>query len=93
VIPFPPVPFHPHEKLSAITRYARRRPLAWMDDALVPEAHARAARRRAPTPLISINPAEGLTRPVIDQALRWADDRLRRPWSRIGQMHGPMMTA
>jgi hypothetical protein len=38
-----------------------------------PEAHAWVARRRARTLLIAIDPAEGLTRPVIEQALRWAD--------------------
>lgn len=73
LIAFPPVPFDPRDKLPAIIRYAGYRPLAWIDDALPREAHAWAANRRTPTLLISINPAEGLTRPVIDQALRWAE--------------------
>jgi HAD domain in Swiss Army Knife RNA repair proteins len=73
VIAFPPVPFHPRDKLPAITRYAGHHALAWIDDALPPEAHAWAANRRTPTLLISIDPAEGLTRPAIDQALQWAE--------------------
>jgi hypothetical protein len=73
VIAFPPVPFHPRDKLAAITRYADHRPLAWIDDAHPPEARTWAANRRTPTLLISIDPAEGLTRPAIDQALHWAE--------------------
>lgn len=72
VIAFPPVPFHPRDKLPAIARYAGHRPLAWIDDALAPEARTWAADRRAPTLLISVDPAAGLTRPAIDQALQWA---------------------
>jgi len=49
VIAFPPVPFRPRDKLPAIIRYAGHRPLAWMDDALPPEAQAWAACRRTPT--------------------------------------------
>jgi hypothetical protein len=33
VIAFPPVPFHPRDKLPAIITYAGHRPLAWIDDA------------------------------------------------------------
>jgi hypothetical protein len=58
-----------------IIRFARRRPLTWIDDALPPEAHAWAAKRRIPTLLIGIDPAEGLTRPVIEQSLQWADNQ------------------
>ena len=77
VIRFPPVPFHPRDKLPAVARFAGRRPLTWIDDALSPEAHAWAARRRTPTVLIGIDPTEGLTRPVIEQALQWADAHRR----------------
>jgi Swiss Army Knife RNA repair-like protein len=82
VIPFPPVPFHPRDKLPAITRYAGHRPLAWIDDALPPEAHTWGASRRTPTLLISTDPAEGLTRPAIDQALQWARKRLPQDHAR-----------
>ena len=75
VIRFPPVPFRPRDKLPAVIRFAGRHPLTWIDDALPSEAHAWAAKRRIPTLLIAIDPAEGLTRPVIDQSLQWADDQ------------------
>jgi hypothetical protein len=77
VIGFPSAPFHPRDKLPPVIRYAGRCPLTWIDDQLPSEARAWAARRRTPTLLIGINPAEGLTRPVIEQSLKWADD-LRR---------------
>ena len=75
VIRFPPIPFHPRDKLPAIIRFAGRHPLAWIDDTLPTEAHAWATERRARTLLISIDPAEGLTRPVIEQSLHWADSQ------------------
>jgi HAD domain in Swiss Army Knife RNA repair proteins len=78
VIAFPPVPFHPRDKLPAIITYAGHRPLAWIDDAFPSEAHAWAANRRTPTLLISTDPAKGLTRPAIDQALQWAKKRKPR---------------
>lgn len=73
VIGFPPVPFHPRDKLPAVARYARERSLAWVDDQLPAETRAWAAARRAPTLLIEVDPADGLTRPVIDACLRWAE--------------------
>lgn len=72
VIRFPAAPFHPRDKLPAISRYAGHRPLAWIDDQFTPEAHAWAAQRRIPALLIGTDPAEGLTRAVVEQALRWA---------------------
>jgi hypothetical protein len=77
VIRFPPVPFHPRDKLPPIIRFAGGRLLTWTDDALSPEAHAWAAQRRIPTLLIGIDPAEGLTCPVIEESLQWADDHRR----------------
>jgi hypothetical protein len=74
VIRFPPVPFGPPGKLPAVRDFAGRRPLAWIDDALPAEAHAWAGQRRVPTLLIGIDPAEGLTRPVIEQVLQWAGE-------------------
>lgn len=72
-VPFPPIPFDPLEKLEAVVRYVGDRPVAWIDDALTPEAYAWAAKRAAPTLLISIDPADGLTRLAIERVLRWAD--------------------
>jgi hypothetical protein len=68
----PPAPFHPRDKLTAIIGYPGRCPLARVDDVLPPKAHAWAASRRTPTLLLSVDPAEGLARPVIDRAPRWA---------------------
>ena len=73
VIGFPPVPFHPRDKLPAVARYAGGRPLAWVDDQLPAETRAWAAARRAPALLIEVDPADGLTRPVVDGCLRWAE--------------------
>lgn len=74
VIGFPPIPFHPGEKLPPIIRYAGSRPLAWIDDTITPAGHAWAAQRGIPTLLIDTDPAEGLTRAVIDRAMRWAGE-------------------
>ena len=73
VIGFPPVPFHPRDKLPAVARYARGRSLAWVDDQFPAETRGWAAAREAPTLLVEVDPAEGLTRPVIDECLRWAE--------------------
>ncbi|MGH8734949.1 MAG: HAD domain-containing protein, partial [Burkholderiales bacterium] len=52
---------HGHWKLAAIEAYAGpRRPLAWIDDAHDGSCHAWAARRDAPTLLVSTMPAVGL---------------------------------
>jgi hypothetical protein len=72
VIRFPPVPFHPREKVPAIDAYVGARPAVWIDDAFTPEGHDWAAARTSPTLLIDIDPAEGLTRVAVDEALRWA---------------------
>jgi HAD domain in Swiss Army Knife RNA repair proteins len=77
VIGLPTVPFQPRDKLLPVAQYAGRRPLIWIDDQLSAEAHAWAARRGEPTLLIGIDPAEGLTRAVIEQTMRWADNRRR----------------
>jgi hypothetical protein len=73
VVSFPPAPFDPRSKLPAIITYAGNRPLVWIDDMLQSEALDWAAKRTVPALLICIDPAEGLTRPVIDQALQWAN--------------------
>lgn len=75
VIGLPPAPFAPRDKVPAVAAFAGDSPLAWIDDALAPEAHAWASERHAPTLLIDIDPAEGLTRPTVEQCLRWAAGR------------------
>jgi hypothetical protein len=73
VIAFPPNPFGDLDKLPAVANFAGQRPLAWVDDALSPEAHEWAAGRAVPTLLLSADPADGLTRSLVDHALRWAE--------------------
>ena len=72
MIPMPPVPFPPEGKLPAVSQYVGTQPLAWIDDALTPGARAWAATREAPTLLLDVDPAEGLTRADVDQCLAWA---------------------
>lgn len=76
-IRFPPAPFDPRDKLLSVISYAAQRPLVWLDDEFPVEAHAWAAKRAVATLLIDVNPVQGLTRPIIDQSLRWADERER----------------
>jgi hypothetical protein len=61
-----------HWKLDAIERYAGRRPLAWVDDALDAECHSWAAARGVPTLLVQTEPSRGLTGEQADRLSRWA---------------------
>jgi HAD domain in Swiss Army Knife RNA repair proteins len=70
-----------HWKLAAIDRYAGPdRPVAWIDDAHDERCSSWAAARRAPTLLISTDPATGLTEEHVDELLAWA----RRPACQAG---------
>jgi hypothetical protein len=72
LVTFPPVPFEPREKVPAIAAYVgERRPVAWVDDALVPEAHAWAAARAAPTLLLGTDPSRGLGRETVERLADW----------------------
>ena len=71
VIPLPPLPFPPGAKLPAVIDHAGDRPLAWLDDVVTAPMRTWAATRTAPTLLIEVNPAVGLTREVVDQCLAW----------------------
>lgn len=73
VIDLPRIPFQARDKLPPIIEFAADRPLAWIDDLHTVQAHAWAASRAVPTLLIGADPAEGLTRKAVDQALHWAD--------------------
>jgi hypothetical protein len=64
--------FDPALKVPAIDLVAQGRALAWVDDMLSPEAFAWAEARDAPTQLITIDPAVGLTRAHVDRLLDWA---------------------
>jgi hypothetical protein len=61
-----------HWKLDAVDRHARDRPAAWIDDAFDDSCRAWAAARRAPTLLVSTDPAEGLTAGHVARLEAWA---------------------
>jgi hypothetical protein len=62
-----------HWKLDALERYARDRPLAWIDDCLDESCHAWAAGREAPTLLVPTESFVGLSDELTDDLLRWAE--------------------
>jgi hypothetical protein len=64
--------FDPALKVPAIERLAGGRPLAWIDDLLTPEAWAWALSRAAPTLLVLIDPAVGLTHEHVLRLIDWA---------------------
>jgi Swiss Army Knife RNA repair-like protein len=57
---FPAAPGAAHWKLASVERHAGRRPLAWIDDGFDESCHAWARDRRAPTLLVTTDPAVGL---------------------------------
>jgi hypothetical protein len=59
-------------KLPSVIDAVGDRPCAWIDDAHQPDHYAWAQERGAPTLLIDIDPAEGLTREVIAILADWA---------------------
>ncbi|MGI5238919.1 hypothetical protein [Dactylosporangium sp. CA-139066] len=71
-VPFPPVPFAPELKVPAVDAVVGDRPAAWIDDNHTETGHRWAADRPAPTLLVSIDPAVGLTRTDVDRVLTWA---------------------
>jgi hypothetical protein len=50
-----------HWKLEAVGRFAGERPMAWIDDCFNEACHGWAARRAAPTLLVTTDPQRGLT--------------------------------
>jgi hypothetical protein len=61
-----------HWKLDAIDAYAGDRPLAWIDDAHGPACEEWAAARRAPTLLVTTEPAVGMAEQHVAELLGWA---------------------
>lgn len=71
---------HAHWKLAAIERYARARPLAWLDDSFNDACRAWAQARAAPTLLVATDPAAGLTAREASLLRRFAlEDALGTP--------------
>ena len=56
----------------AVIDYAGHRPLAWLDDMVTTPMRTWATTRPAPTLLIEVDPAAGLTRDLVDRLLAWA---------------------
>jgi hypothetical protein len=72
VVSMPSAPFQPRDKVGPVARFAGQRSAVWIDDLHPEEAWAWSASRREPTLLIPVEPAIGLTRQAVDQALQWA---------------------
>lgn len=72
VLTIPRTPLRPSAKVPVIAAFAQRRPLAWIDDEHPPEARSWSASRAEPTLLVTADPAAGLTRQMVDQAISWA---------------------
>jgi hypothetical protein len=66
--------FDPALKVPAIDRIAGGRPLAWIDDMLIPAAWTWEQARSVPTLLIPIDPAVGLTYQQVQQLRDWATE-------------------
>jgi HAD domain in Swiss Army Knife RNA repair proteins len=72
VVEFPPLPFPPERKVPPIAAVAADRPVAWIDDNHTAAGREWAAARAAPTLLVPIDAAIGLTRADVDAVLAWA---------------------
>jgi hypothetical protein len=68
-----------HWKIESVERHAANRAMAWIDDDFNDACHAWAARRPAPTLLVSTDPARGLDDEAADQLLSWAQDLAAAP--------------
>lgn len=72
VLAMPSAPSRPSAKVPLIASCAGKQPAAWIDDAHPAEARTWSRARQAPTRLITTEPAVGLTRARVRQALGWA---------------------
>jgi hypothetical protein len=63
-----------HWKLAPLERYARERPLAWIDDSLDRSCYEWAERRPEPTLLVPTDPERGLEQAQVETLERWARD-------------------
>jgi hypothetical protein len=70
-LPDLPYVHFPPTQVPAIDAFAGHRPVAWVDDIVTAEAHDWAAERDAPTLLVNVDPAVGLTRHAVDDLLAW----------------------
>jgi hypothetical protein len=78
-VPFPPTPFPPSAKVPSIDLFAGDRSVAWVDDALGSDAWEWASVREAPTLLLPVDPAVGLTLEQVDELQSWGQGLVMRP--------------
>jgi hypothetical protein len=71
VVALPEAPFEPREKVPAVAAFAGDRPAAWVDDVVTDEARAWSRSRRAPTLLVEVASARGLTRAEVERLEGW----------------------
>jgi hypothetical protein len=70
-VPMPEPPFDPDFKVQAVDAFVRGRAVAWLDDAFGDAARRWARQRGAPTLLIDVDPATGLTFDMVDVLADW----------------------
>lgn len=68
---FPLTLFKPSAKVPPIDAFVGHRAVAWVDDIVTAEARGWASERDAPTLLVEVDPAVGLTRKAVDDLLAW----------------------
>lgn len=71
VVPLPPVPFEPRDKVPAVAAFTGDRTAAWVEDIVTDEARAWASERAAPTLIVEVSPASGLTRDIVEELQSW----------------------
>ena len=70
-ITFPQAPFDPPAKVPAIDLFVGDSAVAWVDDLVTVEARRWAKERTAPTLLVEVDHALGLTREAVEELLAW----------------------
>jgi hypothetical protein len=73
VVAMPPGPFDARAKVPAVAAYAGTRPAVWLDDIVTAEARKWAAGRVAPTLIVEVPAAAGLTRMIVERVRAWVD--------------------
>jgi hypothetical protein len=63
-----------HWKLDALGSYAKKRPLAWIDDFIDEECETWAKDRKAPTLLVPTESDRGIEEGHVETLIRWVED-------------------
>lgn len=70
-VPMPEIPFDPDLKVDQVAAFVGGRAVAWVDDAIGPAAREWATARPAPTLLVDVDPAVGLTEAHVARVREW----------------------